>query len=283
MTHLPSVKDPVMKSRILCSVLTLVAVCSLVAVAADWPQWRGPQRDGKSEEKGLLQEWPADGPALLWQIKDIGEGYSTPAVVGNMLFVQCNEGMDNEFVQAIDVEKGEKTWAQRLGKVGPNVGGPNYPGTRSTPTVEGDLLYALGSDGDLACLRTTNGEVVWTKSLRTDFGGTPGKWAYSESPLIDGDVLVCTPGGSDATIVALNKKTGETIWKSQIPEGDKAAYSSVIITEVDGLKQYVQFLENGLVEYEEGRQTYRTTEKGIRLVQIYNHMSDELVISNNIR
>jgi len=235
-----------MKTRILLLVTMLMVVGSLVAGAADWPQWRGPLRDGKSEEKGLLQQWPAEGPKVVWQLKDIGNGFSTPAVVGDMLYVQSNEGMDNEFVQAIDVQKGEKLWSQRLGKVGENQGLP-YPGARGTPTVDGNLLYALGSDGDLACLQAKTGEVVWTKNLRKEFGGQPGQWAYAESPLIDGDVLVCTPGGSEATIVALNKRKGDVVWKSPIAEGDQAAYSSIIIVEVDGLKQYVQFLGGGLV------------------------------------
>src|SRR4029079_6584172 len=124
---------------------------------------------------------------------------------------------------------------------------PQYPGARSTPTIDGDWLYAMGSDGDLACLELKSGKELWHKNVRSDFGGKPGKWAYSESPLIDGDVLVCTPGGSDATLVALNKKTGDVIWKSSVPGGDPAAFASAIIVSVGGVKQYVQFLEKGLV------------------------------------
>src|SRR5207253_5307181 len=165
--------------------------------AADWPQWRGPQRNGISDETGLLKEWPKEGPKLLWQVKDIGGGYSTPAVVGDRLYIVSNKSMDNEFVQALAVMDGKQIWAQRLGKVGPNMG-PQYPGARSTPTVDGDALYALGSDGDLACLETATGKPHWAKNLRQDFGGKPGMWAYAESPLVDADVLVCTPGGKDA-------------------------------------------------------------------------------------
>jgi outer membrane protein assembly factor BamB len=118
---------------------------------------------------------------------------------------------------------------------------------RSTPTVDGDILYALGSGGDLACLETATGKVLWRKNLQRDFGGKPGKWAYSESPLIDGDVLVATPGGAEATLVALNKRTGAVIWKSAVPGGDAAAYSSAIAIEAAGRKQYVQFLDKGVV------------------------------------
>jgi outer membrane protein assembly factor BamB len=113
--------------------------------------------------------------------------------------------------------------------------------------VDGDTLYALGSDGDLVAAKTADGKEVWRKNVRKDFGGQPGVWAYSESPLVDGDVLVVTPGGADATIVALDKKTGQVKWKSAIPGGDQAAYSSIIATEVGGKKQYVQFLQKGVV------------------------------------
>jgi outer membrane protein assembly factor BamB len=224
----------------------LALTCTLTACADDWPQWRGPGRDGISRETGLLKEWPAAGPKLLWQAKEIGGGYSTPAIVRDRIYVLGNEGMDNEFVQALAVADGKKIWSATLGKVGPNEG-PQYPAARSTPTVDGDVLYALGSDGNLASVETAGGKVRWSKNLRTDFGGKPGKWAYSESPLVDGDALVCTPGGGEATMVALNKKTGEVIWKAAVPGGDPAAYASVIIADIGGVKQYVQFLEKGLV------------------------------------
>ncbi len=220
---------------------------SLTAYAADWPQWRGPQRNGVSAETGLLKEWPKAGPRLAWQAKDIGDGYSTPSVVGNRIYLLSNRGLDNEFVQALSTQDGKQVWAARLGKVGNPDQMPSFPAARSTPTMDGGLLYALGSDGDLACLETANGKIRWRKNLRADFGGHPGQWAYSESPLVDGDALVVTPGGAQATIVALNKKTGETIWKSAVPGGDDAAYASVIIVDAGGRKQYVQFLAKGLV------------------------------------
>jgi len=234
-----------MKTQLL---LTTVVVCTLgtFARAADWPQWRGPQRNGISKESGLLKEWPAEGPKLLWQRTDIGDGYSTPAVVGDRLYLISNKGMDDEFVQSLATEDGQQVWSQHIGKVGPNRG-PQYPGSRSTPTVDGERLYALGSDGDLACLETASGKIVWSKNVRTDFGGQPGAWAYAESPLVDGDVVVCTPGGADATLVALNKKTGDVVWKSAVPGGDQAGYASVIIVDTGGVKQYVQFMQKGLV------------------------------------
>lgn len=230
--------------------LACLGCFAVVAAAANWPQWRGPQRNGISEETGLLKEWPKEGPKLLWQVKSIGSGYSTPAIVGDRLYLLSNQGMEDEFVKALDVKDGKEIWSTRLGKVGNPDQKPSYPAARSTPTVDGDLLYALGSDGDLACLERSTGRVRWQKSLRTDFNGQPGIWAYSESPLIDGEVLVCTPGGADATLVALNKKTGKLQWKSAVPGGEQAAYASVIATRVGGIKQYIQFLQKGLVGVE---------------------------------
>src|ERR1051326_5841781 len=217
---------------------------------ADWPQWRGPQRNGVSQETGLLKEWPKDGPKLRWQIKESGSGYSTPAVVGERLYLLGNQGLENEFAQARAVKDGGRIWQAPLGKVGNPGQKPTFPAARSTPTVNGSLLYALGSDGDLACLETSMGKIRWHKNLRVDFGGQPGTWAYSESPLVDGDTLLCTPGGSEATLVALNKTTGELLWKTVVPGGDKAAYASAIVVEVGGIKQYVQMLEKGLVGVE---------------------------------
>ncbi|MBC7852763.1 MAG: PQQ-like beta-propeller repeat protein, partial [Pirellulaceae bacterium] len=190
-----------------------------------------------------------EGPKLLWQVNEIGDGYSTPAVVGERLYLISNQGMESEYVHALSTTDGKEVWKTGIGKVGPNQG-PQYPGTRSTPTVEGDVLYALGSNGDLVCLKTADGKEQWRKDLRKDFGGKPGKWAYAESPLIDGEVLVVAPGGSQATIVALHKKSGDVVWESAIPEGDEAAYASAMIVEAGGVKQYVEFLGKGLVGVE---------------------------------
>ncbi len=228
----------------------LIALSPDRVVAVDWPQWRGPERNGTSPETGLLKQWPKGGPQLLWEVKNAGSGYSTLAVVKDRLYLLGNEGVENEYVQALSVQDGRRLWQTRLGNVGNPKQEPNFPAARSTPTVDGDLLYALGSDGDLACLELRSGKVRWQKSLRADFNGKPGDWAYSESPLVDGDTLVCTPGGDDATLVALNKTTGEVIWKAAIPGGDVAAYTSAIVVSAAGVKQYVQMLQGGLVGVE---------------------------------
>ena len=220
---------------------------ALLCAARDWPQWRGPQRTAISEEKNLLQSWPKEGPKVLWQLSDVGDGYASPAVAGSRVYMLSNRGMDNEFVQALSIDDGKQIWSTRLGGVGNPNQQPSYPMARSTPTIEGNFLYAFSSDGDLACMRADSGKIVWTKNVRRDFGGQPGTWAYSESPLIDGDVLVVTPGGPDATLVALKKSSGELIWKSAVPGGDRAGYSSAVIINAAGRKQYVQFLDKGLV------------------------------------
>jgi outer membrane protein assembly factor BamB len=219
----------------------------VAASAAEYPQWRGVHRDGVSAETSLAHEWPKEGPRLAWEAKDAGKGYSTPAVVGDRLYLCGSEGTDNEFVEAYSVADGQRVWRTRLGKVGNPDQQPHFPGSRSTPTVDGDTLYVLGSDGDLAAVAIADGAVRWTKNLRSDFKGKPGIWAYSESPLVDGDTLVCTPGGPEATLVALNKKTGEVLWKSPQPKGDDAAYASATVAEIGGVRQIVQMVGKGLV------------------------------------
>jgi outer membrane protein assembly factor BamB len=230
----------------LCLLAVLASSANMAASTSDWPQWRGPQRSGISHESGLLKQWPADGPKLLWQVNDVGDGYSTPAVVGTRIYLMSNRGMENEFVQALSTQDGKPIWTTRVG----NVGSPQdflYAKARSTPTVDGDFIYALGSDGDIACLEASSGKIRWQKSIRKEFGGQPGIWAYAESPLVDGDVVVVTPGGAQATMVALNKKTGAAIWKSAVPGGDPAGYASAIVVQAGGRKQYVQFLSKGIV------------------------------------
>jgi outer membrane protein assembly factor BamB len=222
--------------------------------AADWPQWRGPSRTGISTETGLLRQWPAAGPRLVWRIDAIGDGFSTPSVVGDRLYIIVNEGMQNELVKALNVADGKTVWSTRIGRVGNPDQSPPYPGARSTPTVDGDTLFALGSDGDLAALDAKTGTIKWKKSLRADFGGVPGEWAYSESPLVDGEKLVVTPGGK-TPLVALNKRTGAVVWRaaatggllSSLFGGEPAAYSSVAIAQVGDVRQYVTFLDKGLV------------------------------------
>jgi outer membrane protein assembly factor BamB len=242
-----------MRSHTRWAVLLSVTACGLLTAgvwAADWPQWRGVNRNGHSSEKGLLKEWPTEGPKLLWQVNDLGRGYATPSVAGGRIYLMANQGLEDEFVIALSVADGKKVWSTKIGKVGNPDQKPNFPAARSTPTVDGAAVYALGSDGDLVCLESATGKLRWKKSLRADFGGLAPTWAYAESPLVDGDALVCVPGGSDATIVALDKRSGNTIWKSSVPGGGMAGYASVITDIVGGIKQYVAYLASGVVGVE---------------------------------
>ncbi len=234
-----------------------MAKAQLKASAGDWPGWMGADRTGVSQETGLLKQWPKGGPKLVWKAQDVGEGYSTPSIAAGKIYLMSNRGSNDEFAIALNVKDGSKIWEQRVGKVGPNRG-PQYPGSRSSPTVDGDAVYVLGSDGDLACLDAAKGEVRWKKNLRSDFDGKPGMWAYAESPLLDGDALVCTPGGDKATLVALNKKNGETLWTTVVSgksigggrmamSSNMAAYASPIVATVGGVKQYIQILTGALV------------------------------------
>ena len=264
--------------------LTLCWIIVLPTCAADWPQWRGPQRNGHSAETSLLRDWPPDGPKLLWQVSEVGAGFSTPSVAGGRIYLLGNQGLTNEFALALSAEDGRRLWSVRLGKVGRPEQNPNYPGARSTPTVDGHLLYALGSDGDLVCLETAGGQERWRKQLGADFAGKSGDWAYAESPLVDGDALICTPGGSNATMVALNKLTGALIWKCAIPEADDAGYASVVVAEFSGVRQYVQFLAKGLagVEAKTGKLLWRyaRTAKGAPGVAMTPLVSDGCVFSS---
>jgi outer membrane protein assembly factor BamB len=225
----------------------------------DWPQWQGPDRTGVSKETGLLQEWPRGGPPLAWEVKGLGGGYSAPSVAAGRIFGMSNRGND-EVVWALDEKSGKELWSTRLGGA---YRGQRMPqgreGPACTPTVDGDLAYALGLGGNLVCLRVADGKVVWRKSLTADFGGAMPMWSYRESPLIDGDKVIVTPGGREATLVALNKKTGAVIWKARVPGGDAAAYSSAIAIDVGGQRQYVQLLRGGLVGVaaEDGRFLWR--------------------------
>ncbi len=225
-----------------------IGFAALVPIrATDSPQWRGPDRSGSSPETGLLQSWPQDGPKLVWKVSHCGSGYATPSVVGDRIYLLGNEGLENESVLALSAADGSKLWSTRLGNVGNPQQRPNFPGARSTPTVVGPVLYALGSDGDLACLDTAKGEIRWKKNLRAEFAGKPGQWAYSESPLVFDTTVIVTPGGSEATVLALDAKTGDVRWKYASPDTDDAGYASAIMVDAGGSKQVVQLLSKGLV------------------------------------
>lgn len=213
-----------------------------------WAHFRGPQGDGKCAETGLLKSWPEEGPPLAWQIEGLGKGFSSVSIVDGKLYTMGDHGED-QFVIAVDLGTRKELWRRRVGEWLKH----SKPGPRCTPTVDGELLYAIGTHGDLVCMETASGQERWRKNFEKDFDGKMMTgWKYSESPLIDGDKVVCTPGGPDAAIVALDKKTGDVIWKASHPPlgergKDGAGYSSIVIGHGCGIKQYVQTTGRGVI------------------------------------
>jgi outer membrane protein assembly factor BamB len=212
----------------------------------DWPQWQGPDRTARAKETGLLQEWPKDGPHLTWKITRLGGGDSAPSVAAGEIFGMSNQGED-EVAWALSETDGKQLWVTRLGPVCRQQMPQGNEGPGCTPTVDGERLYVLGLAGGLACLQATDGKIIWQRSLKDDFGGSVPTWSYRESPLVDGDKVVCTPGGQNATVVALDKLTGKPMWKSQVPGNPKAAYASLIAIDFDGQRQYVQLTQKALI------------------------------------
>lgn len=223
-----------------------VAPQESVAGGGRWPQFRGPNRDGVSSETGLLKTWAEGGPPLVWKVQGIGTGHSAPSVADGRIYGMSYRGKD-EHVWALSESDGKAIWSVRIGPANFAVGPQAHDGPGCTPTVVGDRLYALGVSGDVVCLQASDGKLLWRKSLVGDFGGAVPQWGYHESPLVDGDRVIVTPGGKDATLVALDRSSGATVWKAQVPDGDNTAYASAIVAEVGDRRQYIQFLARGVV------------------------------------
>jgi outer membrane protein assembly factor BamB len=216
--------------------LPIALVLATVALGAqskalDWPQWRGPERNGISKETGLLKEWPRSGPPMAWSAAMLGAGYGSVAVAGDHVWVQ---GMRNRqsVVTSLNRADGKATWVRMIGSAGENDRGS---GPRGTPSVDGDRLYALTENGDLACLRVADGTVVWQRNILKDFGAQNIGWLISESPLVDGNLVIVTPGGRSNGMVALDKMTGKTVWATKDLRDD-AGYASPIVADVQGVR-----------------------------------------------
>lgn len=244
-----------MKTRVLVSTVC-GAILMSSALADDWPQWQGPNRDAISQEHGLLQQWPKGGPPLAWEAKELGGGYNAPSVAAGRVFGMSNRGED-EIAWALSEKDGKTLWVTRLGPAYNQRVPQGKEGPGCTPTVDGERLYVLGLGGDLACLRVQDGKILWQHSLTRDFGGRVPMWSYRESPLVDGNKLICTPGGQNAMLVALDKLTGKTIWKCQVPSAPTgrsrsfsssgAAYASAIAIDFAGQREYVQLTAKALI------------------------------------
>ncbi|MDQ3804228.1 MAG: PQQ-binding-like beta-propeller repeat protein [Acidobacteriota bacterium] len=229
-----------MRSLRVAPVIVRIAVLSILSTVAsaqavgEWPQWRGPNRDGVSQETGLLKQWPEAGPPLAWKAAGAGTGYSSVAVSKGRLYTMGLRG-DKEYVIAFDAATGKEVWATAHGNAFRNDRGD---GPRGTPTVDGDRVYSLGGAGDLSAVDAKTGKLLWSMNVLQKFGGSNITWGISESPLVIGEKLLVNPGGPGASVVALNKKDGALIWKSQ---SDRAGYSSAIPVTVGGKTQVVFF------------------------------------------
>ena len=231
--------------------LAITALFHLPALAGEWTQWRGPQRDGHSDEKNLLENWETAKPKLVWTKDGFGKGYASVTIADGTLYTTGNFS-DGQAVVAAEV-----VWKKSLTSSPPKHG---YDGSRCSPSIDGDRLYAVTSDGAIHCLKRDGGEVVWSKSFKAEWSGRMmSGWGYSESPLVDGDWVLCTPGGAEAMIVALDRATGKEVWKAAVPDfgtgktrkGDPirkgAGYSSIVVSEGAGVKQYVTLVGQGLI------------------------------------
>ena len=233
-----------MKSVAWLSVSLAVSMASAISQTpptGDWPQWRGPNRDGISTETGLARQWPAGGPPVVWSVQGVGAGYGSVAIKGDRVFVQGLRGSDT-MVHSLNRADGKYVWSKNLGAGGSNDRGS---GPRSTPTLDGDRLYVLTEGGDLWCLRE-DGTEVWHRNILRDFSGHNIQWLLSESPLIDGERVIVTPGGRNAGIVALNKMTGRTIWTAK-ELNDDAGYASAVVVDVEGVRAYTTFMASEAV------------------------------------
>ncbi len=241
--------------RLFSVILSLVLVQGAAKSAgnvADWTQWHGPDRTGLSKETGLMKSWPATGPAVTWTASNIGEGYGSVSMQGERVFVQGAKGSDS-LVFALNRADGKIAWSQALGPKGDDSRGG---GPRGTPTIDGDKLYALSENGDLACLKINDGAVVWRRNILKDFGGKNPGWLISESPLVDGNNLIVTPGGQGASLVALDKTSGKTVWTSK-ELSDQAGYSSCLAADVQGVRTIIGFTAGAAVGVRaDGRKAY---------------------------
>jgi outer membrane protein assembly factor BamB len=222
------------------TLLLILSIAAASVYAGDWPQFHGPDRNNKSPDKGLLKAWPEGGPSRIWEAAGIGEGYSTVAIVGKHIYTTGSINGDC-VITALDMD-GNKVWTRKNGKAWKK----SYPGTRSTPTITDGLLYHLSGIGNLICVKADIGEVVWGVNILEKFDGRNITWGLAESPLIIGDKVICTPGGRNVSMVALDRKTGKVAWKCT-GAGDKPGYASPILIDYQGLKQIVTVMSESIV------------------------------------
>ena len=219
------------------------------ATAADWPTFRGAERTAVAPDTDLLETWPAAGPRLIWEAAGAGRGYASPAIAGTRIYT-LGDGLStaadkDEYLSCFDRETGKQVWKTKTGQPW-SEGAESWQSSRSTPTVDGDMVYVITPHGQLVACATADGKERFRVDLKAQFGGKKGdSWGYSESPLVDDNRLICTPGGEQATLVALDKKTGQLIWSCPMKGDRGAGHSSVVISQPlssqnGGRKVYIQ-------------------------------------------
>lgn len=227
-----------MMKNLACLTGMLTLTLTLPAVASDWPQWRGPNRDGISTETGWSTAWPKEGLKQVWKA-EVGAGYGTVSVAKGRLYVMGNTA-DKDTLYCLDAGTGKQVWQYTYDCAAKDPNG--YHGTRCTPTVDGELVFGTSRHGHLFCLSTADGKLKWSKEFGKDFGSKTPTWGFSLSPLVEGDLLIVETGGPEASIVAFNKKTGEQVWKSG---SAPAAYSSPIAYTLNGERCVAVFSAQG--------------------------------------
>ena len=239
----------------LCIGLGLSLSNAMIVLGEDWPTFRGPNRTSVVNDSKLLTSWPAEGPKLLWQVAGAGRGYSSLAIVDSKIFT-LGDGLStqkdaDEYLSCYDKTSGKQLWATKTGKPWTS-GQAGWQSSRSTPTVDDGRVYVVTPEGQLVCCDASDGKFVWKKSFDKDFGGKKADgWGYSESVLVDGNKVICTPGGATSTVVALDKKTGETLWTCKSPDDRGAGHASIVISKVGNQKVYVQSTGSGLIGFSE--------------------------------
>ncbi|MCU0785381.1 MAG: PQQ-like beta-propeller repeat protein, partial [Verrucomicrobia bacterium] len=208
--------------------------------AGDWPQWRGPNRDGISKETGWLAKWPPEGPKQLWEAS-VGVGYSSMSVSQGRVFTMGNVA-DTDAVSCFDAESGKLLWKHQYPCAAKDPNG--FHGTRCTPTVDGNRVYSLSRHGHFFCLDVATGKVIWSKDFKKDFGGVAPKWGYSGSPLIEKDRVLTEVSAKEVSVVAFNKLTGAVVWKNG---DDRAGYASLIAFDLGGERCFAQFSADHII------------------------------------
>ena len=230
---------------------TLLAAACILLGGADWPTFRGTDRTAVAPDTDLLESWPAAGPPLVWETAGAGRGYASPAIAGDRIFTlgdNLSTAPDtDEYLSCFDRQTGRQLWKTKTG--GPWTSGQDsWQSSRSTPTVDGAMVYVLTPFGQLVACLVKDGREVFRVDLKEQLGGVKGdSWGYSESVTIDGTNLICTPGGPQATMVALDKKSGRLIWACPVPNDPGAGHASIVITELGGRRVYVTTTAGGAI------------------------------------